>query len=354
MRILPSDEQQSRKEKILQAVIHLYIRSGKPVGSAAIVESFKLNLSPATIRNVLAELEREGYLTHPHTSAGRVPTDIGYQVYVGSLLKIQRLADEERLRIEREYHRRIQEVEDLMQSTTRILSTLSHCAGFAMTPLVEEDRLRRVDLIPISSNQVLGVMVAESGMVRNHMINTANVPDEKTLRIASQFLSRQLSGVNLSQAQRRLSEELEKFHGQRLQQEDFLKQVANHLFDNEQEGSVFVEGASNMFEFPEFQDIKSIRNFAQLVDKKQALAQIFYKELDKKGVQVRIGINRPPELKDLSVVSSSYTVRGRPLGVIGILGPKRMEYQRMMAIVNTVSELVNQFLTQSETDLLEG
>lgn len=353
MRTLPTDEHQSRKEKILQAVIHVYVKTGKPVGSSAISESFGLNLSPASVRNVLAELEREGFLTHPHTSAGRIPTDLGYKFYVDTLVKVQRLAEDERARIHGEYATRMRELEDLMQSTTRILSTLSRCAGFAVRPRLVDERIRRIDLIPVTGNQVLSVMVSESGQVRNQMLSMSAVPDEKVLRAMSQFLSEQLKGVTFSDAQTRLGDEVSLFRDRQAAQQQFMAALAQKLFAGEERSTVFVEGASNIFNFPEFRDFEQVRNFAALVDKKEALAEIFNRELTNEGLQVRIGVETPPELKEFSVISTSYQFRGRPLGVLGILGPKRMEYNRMLAIVNTVADLVNRFLDKNDSEFLE-
>lgn len=344
MRILPSDEQQARKEKILQAVVHLFIRTGKPVGSSTIVENYHVNLSSATIRNVLAELEKDGFLTHPHTSAGRMPTDKGYRFYVDSIVNIQRLAAEEEKRITEEYARRRREIEDLMLSTTRVLSVLSHCTGFVLPPKVNVERLRRIELIPVNGTQLLSVLVSETGMVSNQMIDMDRVPDEEVLRRASRFLNERLSGFALTDAQGRLLKELDQFQNEQRAETDLLRQLGRNLFGVELRKDLYVEGTSNIFKFPEFQDYDSMRSFAQLVDAKEALGEVLAKGLSREGLQVRIGAEFVPELKNFSVVSTGYSIRGRPVGVLGILGPKRMEYERMMAIVNTVARLVNGYL----------
>lgn len=353
MRILPSDEQQARKEKMLQAVVHLYIKTGKPVGSSAIVENYQINLSPATIRNVLAELEKEGFLTHPHTSAGRVPTDKGYRFYVNSIVNVQRLAVEEEQRIRTEYMRRRQEIEELMFSTTRVLSALSQCTGFVLPPPNQVDHLRHIELVPVSSNQLLGVLVSETGFVRNQMLSVGHMPDGETLRSASRFLNEKLVGLSLSEAQSRLISEIDNFNRQQTLSQDLLTEISRHLLEGEFRNDVYVEGTSNIFKFPEFQDFESMRHFAQLVDEKEALGEVLARGLDKAGLQVKIGSEFLPEMKEFSVVSSGYSVNGRPVGVLGILGPKRMPYERMMSIVNTVAKLMNQYLDQ-DRNLLEG
>ena len=354
MRVLPSDEHQSRKEKILQAVVHLFIKTGKPVGSSSIVDNFHLNLSPASIRNVLAELEKEGYLTHPHTSAGRVPTDLGYRSYVSSLVHIQNLALDEQKRLQSEYSHQMKELEDLMTSTTRVLSALSHCTGFALPPLMNTESLRRVELIPIGGGQLLAVFISDTGFIRNQVIALDNIPDEETLRGVSRFLNDRLSGLSFTQAQSRLAMEMDRYNMNQAIKQEFLSALTRQLFDVGERKEVYVEGASNILNFPEFQDTVTMRSFANLVDERQILGDLLIRELGGKGIQVKIGSDDTPELKNFSVVSSSYHVRGRPVGVLGILGPKRMEYGRMMSIVNSVAALVNKFLEKSGTEFLEA
>jgi heat-inducible transcriptional repressor len=346
MRILPTDEHQQRKEKILQSVVHLYIKTGKPVGSHTIVENYTLNLSPASIRNVLAELEKDGFLTHPHTSAGRVPTDRGYRFYVNSIVNIQKLAAEEEKRIRAEYSSRMREIEDLMHSTTRLLSSLSNCTGFALSPTANVEKLRRIELIPVSDRQVLAVMVSETGLVSNKMIPVAHTPTDEALRTTSRLLNERLGGLSFHAAEERLLAELDRFRIEQTVRDEFLSELSKNLFEGAGQADLYVEGASNILKFPEFQDYEAMRHFARLVDEKETLGQVLTKELNKQGLQVRIGLEGSPELKNFSVVSSSYEINGRLVGVLGILGPKRMEYERMMAIVNTVAQLVNRSLQE--------
>lgn len=353
MRILPSDEHQSRKEKMLQAVVHLYIRTGKPVGSSTIGDNYKLNLSPATIRNVLAELEKEGYLTHPHTSAGRIPTDRGYRFYVDSIANIQKLAQVEEQRIKEEYSRRRREIEDLMLSTTRLLSALSNCTGFVLPGKVDTEKLRRIELIPVSDVQILAVMVSDSGFVRNQMVEVTHVPDDESLREASRFLNERLSGLSFNEAQVRFLSELDSFHRQRSEQLELMKSLSKYLFGAEYRKDLYLEGATNIWKFPEMRDEETMRSFAEFMDEKEALGEMLARGLTKDGLQVRIGSEHFPELKDFSVVSSGFHLKGRPVGVLGILGPKRMEYERMIAIVNTVAALMDKFL-EGDEKLLKG
>jgi heat-inducible transcriptional repressor len=251
-----------------------------------------------------------------------------------------------------EYSRRRREIEDLMLSTSRVLSALSDCTGFVLPGKVETENLRRVELIPVGAKQILSVMISESGFVRNHMIDVDHLPDEETLRYASRFLNERLSGLSFTEAQSRILGELDRFHRQQGEQMELVQTLSKYLFGAEYRKDIYVEGASNIWKFPEFRDYETMRNFAQFMDEKESLGQMLTRGLSQDGLQVRIGSEYFPELKDFSVVSSGFHVRGRPVGVLGILGPKRMQYERMMSIVNTVAQMVNQFLEGNE-NLLE-
>jgi len=347
MRLLPTDEHQIRKERILQAVVDLYIKTGKPVGSNTIVENYNLDLSPATIRNVLAELEKENFLTHPHTSAGRIPTDEGYRFFVNSITKVRHLAEEEEKRIQAEYSHRMQAIDDIMHTTTRALSALSQCTGFALTPSVSEDTLSRVDLIPLGNNQVLAVLVSETGMVQNQRIQVHQVPPEESLRRVARTLTERMKGWQFSRVQSELTTELARFQAEQLLIRDFIHDLESQLFPLKSGKEFFMEGTSKLLEFPEFQDYEAMRHFAHLVDERKMLGEILSRELSEKGLQIKIGIGQNPEFQDFSVVSTHYQIQGRPAGILGILGPKRMEYERMIAIVNTVAHMVNDYLNQS-------
>jgi heat-inducible transcriptional repressor len=305
-----------------------------------------LNLSAATIRNVLAELEEDGFLTHPHTSAGRVPTDRGYRFYVNSIVNIQRLAVEEERRIKDEYARRRREIEDLLSSTTRVLSALSNCTGFILPPMMDSgiEKLRRVELIPVKDNQVLAVLVSDSGFVRDQIILLKKEPDEESLRSVTRYLNERLSGLSFTEAQTRLLAEMDDFHRQKDEQHEILLSLSKLLFGPDFKKDLYVEGAGNLLKFPEFQDYESMRQFSRLVDEKQALGEVLKKSLTQEGLQVKIGMEYSPELKDFAVVSTTYQMHGRLVGALGILGPKRMHYERMMAIVNTVAKIMNNYL----------
>ena len=354
MRTVSSDELEDRKQRILQAVIHLYIKTGKPVGSSAIVAAFPLRLSPASIRNVLGELEQEGLLTHPHTSAGRIPTDKGYRAYVNSLVEVQRLALEEESRVREEYEMRMREIEQVMLSTSRILSRLSHCTGFILAPKLEDSSLRHLELVLLDPQRILAILVSESGHVRHEMfISERTVYDPQMIRQLNTLLNQKLRGLSFHDIRSHISVFLSDLEHNQANTWQMVKEISSRFFGHTEEAELYMDGANNILSFPEFQDSRHLNQLVHFMDTRRTLAEILSRELEasKPGAHVKIGLeNQTPELKEFSVVSSTYAQAGRPVGVLGILGPKRMQYDKMIAIVNEVSHLLNQALDRLKTD----
>jgi len=333
---------EERKNKILQAVIHHYIKTAKPVASNILSEGHDFDLSPATIRNLMSELEDEGYLTHPHTSAGRIPTDKGYRQYVDSLMELQRLAIDEEEKVRKEYDGRLRELEDLLTQTSHVLSALSNYSGFVLTPKVERNKLQYLELMSIADAKVLIVMVTETGMVR-HKIIDAEIPREKLAEM-SRLLNQRLRGLSLMDAKQRIVHEIEDI--ERQEKDVFLqfKKMSREMLSFDEE--VYLDGTTNVLTLPEFQDYEPMRNILRLSEDKGILMNLLEKDINRDGIRVVIGSESScEELKNLSVVSTVYKNGTSPVGVLGIVGPKRMEYPKMMAIVNAVSNMLNKILT---------
>lgn len=363
MRALNHDELDQRKRKVLQTVIHEFVRTGKPVGSTAIAASGRLGLSSATVRNILSELEKEDLITHPHTSAGRVPTDKGYRTYVDSLIELQRLAIQEETKIRREYETRGKEIEDLMSQTSKMLSSLSHYTGFVMTPKLGKNKFARMELVQLSDRRILVAMVTESGLTRHFIIRPDSEIPREHLRGIARIMNQSFQGCTLQEVQLKMMDRLEQAREQfrnimELAQE--IGQEIGKLSANE----LYVEGTSNILSLPDFSKTEEIQDFFKLMEEKEMLTRVFEKELlghsgesfaegahlkGRRGVNVRIGSENPIKaLKNLSLVSSTYQLPDRTVGVLGILGPKRMEYPKMMALVNYVSQAVDKFLKEFE------
>ena len=354
MRTLSTLEQEERKRKLLQAIIHQYVRTGKPVGSAFLAEEYRLDLSPATLRNIMAELEESGYLSHPHTSAGRVPTDKAYRFYVDSLIELQRLAQLEEDHIRKDYEARIREIEGLMLSTSKTLSALSHYTGFAMAPALEQTYLQHLQLIPLDRYRVLVVLVSDTGMVK-HRVVAFDVPlSAETLSALSDLLNAHLKGKPFAQVGDSLLDHIEIAGQKQKDIIDLARSVTRQVFDIAEEGELYLEGAKNILSLPDFQDQEQMRSLMNLLDEKKALGEMLAHDLTESqsvekwaGVRVKIGAeNKYPDFQNLSLISSTYTIQGRTVGVLGIIGPKRMEYSKMISLVGYVSKVVTSVLTK--------
>ena len=340
MRQISESILQERKARVLYAVIHEYIKTGKPVGSSVLEQKYKFNLSPATLRNLMAELEKDGYLTHPHTSAGRIPTDAGYKAYVNSLVELQRLAVEEEERIKQEYEKKTKEIESLLSQTSKILSGLSNYTGFITAPKAKVNEIRNIELMQVSKSQVMVILLTKTGIVKHKMINLS--VDSEELYELKKFLNNKLRGLTVEEASKRLIVEVEKYQDKQNDMLQLAEQICS-VIDSIQE-DIYVDGTSNVLSVPDFTDFESARSLMKLNEDKDRLIEIIGKDLDEATVNVKIGGQDLSELKNLSVVKTSYSYGDKIVGVLGIIGPKRMDYDKMMALVNSVSNIVNGFL----------
>ncbi len=336
---------QERKDRVLHAVIHQFIKTAHPVGSSMLTEEYEFDLSPATIRNLMAELEEEGYLTHPHTSAGRIPTDKGYRSYVDSLIELQRLVVEEENRVRQEYDGRIRELQELLVKTSHILSGLSQYTGFVLTPRVERNQLQYIELIPFADKKILVILVTTTGMVKHRMVQ-ASVSRER-LNELNRYLNIRLKGLSFSEARQRVVEAIQETEREERAISQLAQNLCRDVFSIEEE--VYLGGTSNVLTLPEFHDFEPMRSLLRLNEDSDLLREILDHGEEEEGVRVIIGSETlRQEFKELSVVSSIYKDGEHPVGVLGIIGPKRMEYPRMMALVSAVSRMVNRLLSNEK------
>lgn len=357
MRILDPRIAADRKKQLLQWIIHEFIRTSKPVGSAAIADAGLFKLSPASIRNILKDLETEGYLYQPHTSAGRVPTDKGYRQYVEYLTKMQRLAAQEKARIEEEYRRRAGEMDELLIQTSRMLSTLSNSVGFVLSPKIEDQPLKRLEILRIGPKRLLAVLITDAGLVRHCGIEVQTDPDPAKLAHINQFLNERLVGHSVLEVQKHLGPGIAAAARDFQEMQDLTRDLLVSICEAVGPESLYFQGASNIVNAGDFDDMESLRSLLRVVEDKQRFAEALQAQLEeemkdapddsKALIRVRIGEENPlPELRGLSLVSTAYKVQGRVVGLLGVLGPKRMEYSRMMGLVDYMSEIVSRSLEE--------
>jgi heat-inducible transcriptional repressor len=355
MRQLKPEVVEQRKRHLLQWIVHYYIKTSKPVSSGLIADEAGLDLSSATIRNILQDLEDEGFLAKPHTSAGREPTDKGYRFFVDYLSDVQRLAAAEKERIEEGYKRRIEELDTLLVETSRLLSQVSGSAGMVLSPQAKKQTVKRLELIGVGGRNVLGVMVTDSGMVRHWPISLGFNPTARQLAVLNNFLNEQLKGVAVDKAPAAVSAKLSQLEREFQGMADLAGELMKEVGRVASPESLYIAGADQILSQAEqFGDLRTVQSLMHLVGEKDRLAEVLERELQeaKKDnlparVRVRIGEEAGlPELKAASLVTHVYRHNDRVVGVLGILGSKRMEYSRMMGLVDYVGRLVESRLQE--------
>ena len=332
----------SRKHKILEVIVLAYAESGVPVGSEFLLQRHPFGVSSATIRNVMGELEEEGLITHPHTSAGRVPTDRGYRYYVDLLMERRRLSPEEEARIDSVAEQRGEDPVDLLQAATRVLSDLTQEAGVALVPQISQASFRHLELISVEPKKIVGVLISSEGMVRHARLELEEALELEQLEALAEFLNEELSGMSLLQACAQLERAFE--NAQR-EMADLWRRamdlsVLEPLFG--EEASVILEGTSWILEAPEFKDIDRTRRLLKGLENREGLVQILLRDLSAEEVRLHIGSeNRGTELTDCTIAGAPYRLRGGVMGTIGVLGPTRMNYPRVTAIVGRMAQAVS-------------
>ncbi|MDD5491591.1 MAG: heat-inducible transcriptional repressor HrcA [bacterium] len=339
---------EERKQKVLQIVIHHFIRTGKPVGSETIIEKNKLEVSPATVRNILAALEKEGYLTHPHTSSGRVPTDKGYRFYVDSLMQLQQLTQEEEQRIEREYESQRGALDSVMQETSKMLSMLSHYTGFVLTPSPAADHLKRLELVKLDRDRVLAVLVTDAGLIRHKIIDVDQDVNSTELLSINRMLNKNVYGISVNDIGTEIFKRLQQEKSKQVKYISIMEKLVQQAFALDEEGELYLEGTSNILSQPDFADYDKVRNIFKVIDEKKMLCELLEEKVSHEGIKVIIGEETPcKELQECSIVTSTYRAGDKTLGALGIIGPKRMEYSKMIALVNYFSKLINKTLSKT-------
>jgi heat-inducible transcriptional repressor len=341
MRHVAFEVLKERKAKILSSVIHHFIKTGRPVGSKVLIDEYRISFSPAAVRSLMASLEKEGYLTHPHISAGRIPTDKGYRLYVNNLVELQNFAMEEEERIKKEYERKHNEIETLLSDTSRILAVISQYTGFVMAPKTQYDEIRNIELVQISEKELLIVLLTESGMIKHKRIKA--FLNEWQLSSLRNFLNKKLRGVLVSKANEKLISGIKTFKQNEFEILETAEKVSDVFFDIQDD--IYIDGtSSNAVVIPNFDDFEIIKALMRFNEDKEKFIKIINKDFGSDGVNVKIGSeNMLSGFKDLSMVTTVYKNGERAIGILGIIGPKRMEYQKMMLLVSRISEILSKF-----------
>ncbi len=336
-------EMDDRKLKILQAIIDDYILTGVPVGSRTISKKYDMGLSSATIRNEMSDLEELGYLDQPHVSAGRVPSAKAYRLYVDSLIKSGAIPSGNAESVLQHFSGRVHQLEDVIDHAASVLSALTRYTAVVLPPKGREPRLQTVQLVPVSRDSALVVIVTDSGIVRDSTIRLPAGMDSDTLYSVSRALTEELRGRTLAEACEALPEMVHRM------QENKEVLLGLYGFLNERKESprrphVAIGGTSNMLSYPEYSDVEKARNFLSLMETRDKLAAIIGSG-GEMAFTVRIGPETGvPEMMDCSIVTAVYSTGGGQQGTIGVIGPTRMQYSRVFSILNMMGHQLSDLL----------
>lgn len=332
-----------RKLNILKAIVKDYIETAEAVGSRTISKKHDLGISAATIRNEMADLEELGYLIQPHTSAGRVPSEKGYKLYVDTLMSKSELSDEEKKLIEDCITNNVKHVKDLIQETSKLLSQLTNYTTVAVAKsLNNQNVIKHIQLVGIDDNKILLIVVTNNGDIKKADLTSNIYLDQSKLNIISDNLTRKLLGKNIVDIDERLIAFIKYEIGEYSNLIDGLIDALN--FNMSEEEFVFsLNGATNIFNYPEFNDIIKAKSFLNMIEKKETInSMLKSKGIQKDNVNIIIGSDNDFELaKDCSIVTATYNIDKDLVGKISFIGPTRMDYARIYAIVNYMNLLFN-------------
>ncbi|MFQ5457637.1 MAG: heat-inducible transcriptional repressor HrcA [Myxococcota bacterium] len=332
-----------RHKQILEAVISDYVATSQPVGSGTIAKSY-VDFSPATVRNVLGDLERMGLLQQPHTSAGRVPTDQGFRVYVNDLLRVRALSDQEQNRIRSEFETGLDAGEDVLRQTGHLLSEASNLAGLVLAPRLDEVILERIELVKLGRRRVMVVLIPDQPVVHNRVVRTETEYAKGDLEKMAGYLNETLAGCTLREMYARIEVRMS---SERVLYDHLRKRALRLGLDAIERGTgedLYVEEATRLLEQPEFLDVGRMKALFRALEEKSKILSLLRVTLESEGVNVLIGSeSEVAEMQGCTLITSRYTRAGRAAGSVGVIGPTRMSYGRIIPIVDYVARLMSEY-----------
>jgi len=334
-----------RGQKILEAIIEEYIATAQPVGSKALTQNQGIKLSPASVRNVMAELEELGYLVSPHTSAGRIPTEKGYRFYVDTILRVSEMDRSQKDQIELHYRQQGLQMTDMLREASRTLSSISHYTGLVMIPRLKATIFRHIEFVKLSPRLILAVFVTQSGLVQNKLVEVDEDLSPRELEKITNYLNQTMTGLSIQDVRTRIITEMaqEKALYDHLMRRAFT--LSSAALVDESNGDVIIEGTSRFLEQPEFSDLDCMKRIVQTFEQKSALVELLDRGLETKGVQVIIGSETEhTELSDCSLITAAYSGKRGTLGTLGVIGPNRMPYATIIPIVDYTASLISRLL----------
>ena len=335
-----------RKLRVLHAIISSYIASAEPIGSRTISKKYDLGVSSATIRNEMSDLEDLGYLNKPHTSAGRVPSDKAYRLYVDMLLRDTKynLDVRKKNEIKKSLLMESKEIEQLLQNSAKILSQITHYTALAIAPQLKKSALMHIQLIPIDEYKILVVIVSDSGVVKNAIFRVNNQIPEEQLNIISNILNEQLKGLTLEEISKGIDGEIFKQIYEFKSIIDNIIPIISQSLEDIEDIDVYSDGVTNIFNFPEYSDMARAKTFLNFIEDKDLVVDILLKNIFD-DFEIIIGDeNSLDEIKECSLITATYKLDGNTIGKIGVIGPTRMDYFKVISAVRLLSINLNEII----------
>lgn len=336
-----------RKMKVLYAIIDSYIMSAEPIGSRTITKQYDLGVSSATIRNEMSDLEELGYLNKPHSSAGRVPSDKAYRLYVDEILRFQKpkLDLNKKSQIKQRLARESREIEQLLQNSAKVLSALTSYTALAISPKLKGTRIQHIQLVPLDNNQVLTVLVNDAGVVKNSIFRLDKEIPENQLNTLSNILNDKLKGLSLGD----MGEEI--FHSiirEIFEYKSIIDGVIPVILQSMEDldnVALYSNGITKILNFPEYKDVEKAKSIISFIENKELVLDILLGDSLTQGIEITIGKENPYDaIKDCSVITANYKLGDEIIGKIGIIGPTRMDYSKLINTLHLFSVNITEII----------
>lgn len=335
-----------RERKVLYLTVYYYISTGEPVGSRFLSKKLDLDISPATVRNIMADLEDMGFLKQTHPSSGRVPTDLGYRCYVDLLIRPGRPQPTAMQQIRDRLVRRNLTFDDVFQNTSHTLSAVSRQLGIVVGPKILGDRHQQLQFVRIGRRRVLAVIVSDTGLIQNKMLELPKDWSQEELTTMSEIWNRRFASRPVREVRAELLDLMDDDKAEFDRMMETAIALGRRALSDEMGGSIYLDGTTNMLSWPEFADLEKLRSLMRAIEQKSRLLQLLDRSMSAEGIQIYIGEELAlPEMREMSLITAPYGREGKVLGVLGVIGPTRMEYSRVIPIVEYTAVSLSEYLS---------
>ena len=335
-----------RERMVLELIMDSYITSAEPIGSRTISKAIRNSLSSATIRNVMSDLEEQGFLYKPHVVAGRIPTNKAFRYYVNSMIVLMPPGRKEMQVLETLFKPRYSHVEDVMGDASKVLASISKFTSIVVEPKVNTMLFKEIEFVKLSRNTILIVFVTSSGIVHTRIVDTDKSLNMDLLNSMKRYMNDRFGGIPFYALKDRIIEDMEKDKERYSALLAKIKDTLETIMDEEDQREIYIEGTSKMMDVPEFADLAKLKDLFHALERKEKLLILLDKCLKEKGIHVIMGTESDiKEMRDLSIITSTYRIGEKSYGVLGVIGPIRMNYSKIIPIVNYTAKTLTNILS---------